>query len=129
MKILVIDDDKAVCYTLARVLATRGYEVITAPEGKTGVEMFRAHHPDLVITDLIMPEQEGMETIRQIRSESSDVKIIAISGGGRLCNFDMLPIAERMGADDILHKPFDAQELLQRVGRYTPPPVTSGPGD
>src|SRR5687767_7122508 len=107
MKILVIDDEPAVRYAVTRVLESNGFEVTTAADGMRGMMQFRLSHPDLVITDLIMPEQEGMQTIKQIRQADTEVKILAISGGGRLVNVDFLQVAQRFGADEILAKPFD----------------------
>jgi response regulator RpfG family c-di-GMP phosphodiesterase len=68
--------------------------------------------------DIIMPEQEGIETIVKIRSERPDVKIIAISGGARTHNLDYLGMAEAFGADDVISKPFEAEELLSRLARF-----------
>ena len=80
MKILVIDDDSGMRYTLARVLSIGGHDVVTAEDGDRGMEAFRRLLPELVITDIFMPEQEGIETIRQIRRERPTAKIMAISG-------------------------------------------------
>ena len=115
MKVLVIDDEPAVRYAVTRVLESNGFEVTTAPDGVQGMAQFRSWGPDLVITDLIMPEQEGMQTIKQIRQSDAAVKILAISGGGRLVNVDFLQVAKRLGADEILPKPFDATELMSTV--------------
>jgi len=115
MKVLVIDDEPAVRYAVTRVLESNGFEVTTAPDGMQGMAQFHSCRPDLVITDLIMPEQEGMQTIKQIRQADAAVKILAISGGGRLVNIDFLQVAKRLGADEILPKPFDATELLSTV--------------
>jgi len=117
MKILVIDDDYLVRYTLARILRSNRHEVVTAGDGHHGMALFREQRPDLVITDIIMPEQEGIETIRRIRGECPDAKIIAISGGGRICDLDVLAMARKLGADDVIAKPFDAEGLLGRVRR------------
>ena len=122
MKILVIDDEAAVRYAITRILETEGYEVTTAPDGLRGMSQFRLWNPDLVITDLIMPEQEGMQTIKQMREADTGVKILAISGGGRLVNVDFLQVARRLGADEVLAKPFDARELLSIVRQLLPPP-------
>lgn len=124
MKILVIDDEHLVRYTLARILRSKGYEVMTAADGVRGMAVFRSAAPDLVITDIIMPEQEGIETIRQMRSERPNAKIIAISG--HIGNFDVLAIARKLGADDVIRKPFDAAELLSRVGRQQGLPERDG---
>ena len=122
MKILVIDDEPAVRYAVTRILESSGYEVTAAPDGMRGMSQFHLWHPDLVITDLIMPEQEGMQTIKQIREADPAVKIMAISGGGRLVNVDFLQVARRLGADEILAKPFDSRELLSTVRRLLPSP-------
>jgi CheY-like chemotaxis protein len=112
MKILVIDDDHLVRYTLSKILSSNGYEVVTASDGRRGMAVLRAEHPDGVITDIIMPEQEGIDTIIQIRRERPAIKIIAISGGGRIRNIDLLEMAQSLGADGVLAKPFESDELL-----------------
>jgi DNA-binding response OmpR family regulator len=122
MKILVIDDEPAVRYAVTRILEGSGYEVTTAADGMRGMSQFRLWQPDLVITDLIMPEQEGMQTIKQIREADPAVKILAISGGGRLVNVDFLQVARRLGADEVLAKPFDSRDLLTTVRRLLPSP-------
>lgn len=120
MKILVIDDEPAIRYAVTRILESSGFEVTTATDGVHGMTQFRACRPDLVITDLIMPEQEGIQTIQQIRRAEPTVKILAISGGGRLVNVDFLQVARRLGADEVLAKPFDSKELLAIVRRLLP---------
>src|SRR5436853_1437898 len=101
MKVLIIDDDPLVRYTLSKILTSHGYDVVTAADGERGLAVIADENPAVVITDLIMPEQEGIETIIRIRREYPDVRIIAISGGGRYGNFDMLPMAQTLGADAI----------------------------
>src|ERR1700730_8470490 len=123
MKILVIDDDHLVRYALSKILLSAGYEVVTASDGRRGMVVLRAEHPDVVITDIIMPEQEGIDTIIQIRRERPGVKIIAISGGGRIRNIDFLEMAQSLGADEVLAKPFEAEELLSRLVRFGFPPA------
>jgi DNA-binding response OmpR family regulator len=125
MKILVIDDEYLVRYTLARILRRNGYEVVTAADGERGMAVFRNVAPDVVITDIFMPEQEGFATIRQLRSERPDAKIIAISGPGQIGNSDVLAIARRLGANDVIRKPVDADELLSRVRQLR---ALAGPG-
>ena len=114
-KILVIDDEVLVRQTLARILAGSGYQVIDAKDGNDGIEAVRRERPDLVITDILMPEKEGLETIMELRRESPATKIIAISGGGDTGNLEYLQAARRLGACDALAKPFGAHELLQHV--------------
>jgi DNA-binding NtrC family response regulator len=116
-KILVIDDDVIVRETIVQILEDGGYQVLSAEDGKRGMAAFRSERPDLVITDIIMPEQEGIQTITEIRAVKPDAKIIAISGGGRIGNTDFLKIARHLGAFDAIAKPFDPDDLLTRVGR------------
>jgi DNA-binding response OmpR family regulator len=114
-EILVIDDDVLVLDTIVQVLQNSGYRVSGAADGREGIAIFRSGHPDLVITDIIMPVKEGIEVIRAIRRERPAVKIIAISGGGRGGNLNYLEMARAMGANDVIAKPFDADELVERV--------------
>jgi CheY-like chemotaxis protein len=114
-KILVIDDNIVVRNTIAQILETEGYSVISAEDGRRGLSMFRSEKPDLVITDIIMPEKEGIETIRDIRGEYPEAKIIAISGGGRIGNTDFLKIARQLGASDVVAKPLDPDQFVAIV--------------
>jgi len=114
-KILVIEDNAIVRNTISRILGAAGYTVVLANDGLQGIDAFRKEQPDLVISDIIMPEQEGIATIRQILGERPGTKIIAISGGGRIGNTDFLQIARKMGASDVLPKPFDPDDLLARI--------------
>jgi DNA-binding response OmpR family regulator len=120
MKILVIDDDDQVRRMAMKVLSADGHEVIAAADGLQGMARCRANSPALVITDIIMPEQEGIETILAIRREWPAIKIIAISGGGTLGETEVLRMARILGADDVLPKPFRAQELRRRVSALDP---------
>lgn len=115
MKVLVIDDDKLVLYTVSRILRNNGDEVLTAQDGHAGMALFRSERPDVVITDIVMPEQEGFDTIMQMRREDPDAKILAISGGYRSRIYDVLSIAAKLGADEVLAKPFEPQQLLDRL--------------
>jgi DNA-binding response OmpR family regulator len=115
--ILIIDDDALVRDTIVRVLRRKGYQTLVAPDGLRGLSVLRAEQPDLVITDIIMPDKEGLETIRDIRKERPDLPILAVSGGGRLGNTDYLKVASMLGANQILAKPFGPSELLDRVER------------
>lgn len=115
MKILVIDDDALVRRTLLKMLRFGGHDTLEADNGVTGLELFRKEMPDIVVTDIIMPEQEGIETIVTIRRERPEAKIIAISGGGRMADIELLRMARLLGADDVIAKPFRAEELRRRV--------------
>ena len=117
-KILVIEDNPIVRNTVMRILQSAGYGVVTAGDGLQGVAEFRKEQPDLVISDIIMPQQDGIGTIRQILAERPGTKIIAISGGGRIGNIDYLQIARKMGAVDALQKPFDSDDLLGRITNW-----------
>jgi DNA-binding response OmpR family regulator len=114
-RILVIDDDAAIRLTIETILTSSGYTVICAADGKEGVRLFRDTRPDLVITDVIMPVQEGIETILVLRQEHPDAKIIAMSGGGRIASTNLLGMARGFGADHILTKPFDIDGLIAVV--------------
>jgi CheY-like chemotaxis protein len=116
-KILLIDDDPLVRKVISRILKYEGYELLLADDGRRGLELFRSEQPELVITDIIMPEKEGIETIREIRAISPDAKIIAISGGGRIGNVDYLSLAEKFGAREVLSKPFEPAELTDSILR------------
>ena len=114
-KILLIDDDPLVRRTIERILQKNGYQVHLAADGLEGLRTFRTLQPDLVITDLIMPVKEGLDTIRLLRTWSPEAKIIAISGGGRVANTDLLAEAAVLGASVVIAKPFEPDELLVKV--------------
>ena len=113
-QILLIDDDDLLRGVLAKALGHAGHDVIQAADGQQGIELSRATTVDLVITDLIMPVKEGVETIVQLRRERPQLPIIAISGG--VTNSEVyLKIAAKIGAKRILAKPFTPQELLATI--------------
>ena len=116
-RILLIDDDPDVRSTLADVLRERGYEVIVASDGEQGLVAFRHHAPDLVITDLVMPNKDGIETIVEIRRQQPRARIIAISGGGRQSLERLLDAAKEIGATETLAKPFSTARLVSVVRR------------
>jgi CheY-like chemotaxis protein len=114
-RILVIDDEESVRTVLRQILEKEGYEIGDAENGAVGLKLLYAHPPDLVITDLFMPEKEGIETMREVHKHFPQVKIIAISGGGRMGKLDLLPMSESFGAQRTLAKPFERKELLEAV--------------
>jgi DNA-binding response OmpR family regulator len=114
-RILVIDDDPDLLKVMEHVLQSAGHEVGLATDGREGVEQYVAKPADLVITDLYMPGQEGLETIRELRDRFPEVAILAMSG--RTAAGTMLEVAQKLGAVDTLLKPFGADELLASVGR------------
>jgi CheY-like chemotaxis protein len=113
--VLVIDDDHEVREMLRKMLERVGYEVVDASNGKEAIKLYRREPKDLIITDLVMPEKEGIETIIELRHDYPDVKIIAISGGGRDGPKNYLNMAASLGAHYTFAKPFDRGELLQAV--------------
>ena len=115
IRILVIDDEPAVRDMMRQTLERAGYEVDDAGDGRQGMVQLRQQPVDLVITDILMPEQEGIETIRMLRKEFPQVKILAISGGGKKGQLDVLPVAQAFGAHCTLAKPFERKDLLDAV--------------
>ncbi|MBE9582675.1 MAG: response regulator [Proteobacteria bacterium] len=114
-RILVIDDDDQIRAMLQQVLQREEFQVVDAPDGKEGIRLFREEAADLVITDIIMPDKEGIETIMELRRDFPEVKIIAISGGGRVEPSQYLGLAKKLGAQVTLIKPFEREELLAAV--------------
>jgi CheY-like chemotaxis protein len=114
-RILLVDDDDQLRTVLALVLERAGHTVTAAPDGARGLAAYRAAPADLVVTDLVMPEKEGIETIMELRAEFPDVRVIAISGGGRHLGTDYLQLASRLGAKRVLSKPFTNQEILTAI--------------
>jgi len=114
-RILVIDDDPQIRSMLKQFLELQGYEVEDADDGAAGLQCFREHPADVVITDVIMPGKEGIETIRDLRKEFPGVRIIAISGGGQLGPDTYLQMAKAFGAKRVFIKPFDMSEFLEGV--------------
>ena len=116
-RIVLIDDDEDVRRTLVRMLETPGHEVHEAADGSSGLELCLEVDPQLVITDILMPEKEGIETIMTLKRDRPALKIIAISGGGRSGGMDFLDMARSLGADEVLQKPFRRAELLDLMTR------------
>jgi DNA-binding response OmpR family regulator len=113
--VLVADDDDQVRMLLRRVLTKAGYDVSEARNGNEALRVFRQKPAAVLITDLIMPDKEGLETIQEFRRSHTPVKIIAMSGGGRLDQNMYLSMAKKIGADHVLSKPFTPQDLLSAV--------------
>ncbi|MFC1629367.1 response regulator [Gemmatimonadota bacterium] len=113
--ILVIDDEENIRELVRAILENAGYTVLEAADGSIGIEVFRANQVDLIITDLIMPGKEGIETISELKKEQPDVKVIAMSGAVNSSTY--LHMAGSLGADETISKPFHMHELLETVER------------
>jgi CheY-like chemotaxis protein len=112
--VLVIDDDESMRKLIARILGNK-HSVFSAANGHEGLTLLDEHKPDIVITDILMPQKEGIETMREIQERAPATKIIAISGGGAARNLMFLDVASVFGADAILAKPFRPAQLVQTV--------------
>lgn len=115
-KILVIDDDTSLNGMIYEILTSYGYEVRSAPNGVEGLQLFMKERPDLVITDIFMPEKEGLEVIMELRQADKAIRILVVSGGSPHMNIsDIFAMAEMFGADAVLSKPFAVGTILQKV--------------
>lgn len=118
--VLIIDDELAICKLLRKILEKEGYDVLEANNGDKGLRLFNEHHPELIITDLIMPGKEGLETIREIKKSGSNTKIIAISGGGISDPGLYLEFAKKFGAHMTFSKPLNNNDLITCVRHLLP---------
>ncbi len=114
-RILVIDDDGRVRETLRVLLTQAGHQPVFSIDGKRGMEAFAEARPDLVITDILMPEKDGLETIHDLRDLQPDIPILAISAAGHAGRMSFLGAAGLLGADRMLPKPFEFEDLLAAV--------------
>ena len=115
--ILVIDDESQIRTLLKKVLEREGYTVSEAADGVEGCAEYKRRTPNLVITDLTMPEKNGLETIKELVADNPNIRIIAISGGGQRFPEYFLDKAAKEGARILLKKPFSNQELLTAVAK------------
>lgn len=113
--ILIIDDDSQICDLLKQVLEKEGHAVHTALNGIEGIALYRQHHPELILLDILMPEKEGLETIRDLRREFPNVMVIAMSAASEGAKIDLLELAQRLGAQYRLTKPFQLQTVKKLV--------------
>lgn len=116
LRILLIDDNAMLRKALRLALTHSGYAVTEAANGEEGLARFREAPVQLVITDIVMPEKEGLETIGELRALAPGLKILAISGGGVGTATDYLFMAKALGAERVLQKPFTEEELVSTVG-------------
>ncbi len=114
-RVLVIDDEEVVRRAIGLALSRAGHHVRLAEDGAVGLALLADHGADLVITDIIMPDMAGIETIAELRQHHPKLPVIAMSGGGRTANFQFLEVARHLGAVHTLRKPFDTSELLAAI--------------
>lgn len=122
-KILIIDDLASIRLFLEQVLAKAGHTVRAAPDGRHGLAALREERFDLVITDLYMPESDGLEMLREARATGLLPRTIAISSQDSI--MDLRPIARHLGATEALLKPLDARQLIQTVDRVLATPLAT----
>ena len=127
--ILIIDDNEELRDTLVMLLEDEGYATLVAADGASGVRIFAAARPDLVITDVLMPGADGIETIREVRALDPDARIIAMSGGAVIGNAYYLRMAKVLGAMAVLAKPFEVEELVRAVASCLGAPRPSTPAE
>jgi len=126
-RILVIDDEPLVRSTVVTMLNREGFSVEEASDGQAGIAMFHKNPPDVVITDIFMPNRDGIEIVMELKRSSPRTKIIAMTGGGQTRMMEIASAAKLLGADHILHKPFESESLVAAVNAAlgTPPPPRS----
>ena len=114
--VLVVDDQEQVRLLIRETLEQAGYEVEEARDGKEGLDRYRAQSSDLVIMDILMPDQDGLEVIMTLRREFPDARVIAMTGGSETIGvLNFLDVAKMLGARRTLHKPFELKVLLDAV--------------
>jgi DNA-binding response OmpR family regulator len=118
-RVLIIDDDAPTRDVLRQLLNREGYETVEACDGRTGVQCFQAASMDVIILDMLLPEQSGLEVIRALRGADPAVPIIAISGCGPTGPLNFLRVAETFGVQRTFQKPFHLRELLKAVRDLT----------
>jgi len=114
---LVVDDDVLVRKTVSALLRHVGHSVVVAEDGRDAIKKFGDGEFVLVITDILMPESDGLDLIKQLRKRSPEIKILAMSGGGRTGNMEFLSAATELGASATIEKPFTREEFMTMVGR------------
>lgn len=118
LKVLVIDDEALVRATLRDMLEEAGCAVAEAADGNAGIALLETEQPDVIFTDILMPNKEGIETINEIRKLGKDIRIVAMSGGGATGNMTFLEYAKAVGADRALQKPINFKDVVQIVKEF-----------
>lgn len=115
--ILVVDDEPMIREGLKTALEIEGHRTFTASDGNEAIRMVNENKPQLIITDIIMPESDGIEVICNVKVNNPEIKILAISGGGRISAQDHLKIAQQLGATGIMTKPFSTEDLICQINK------------
>ena len=114
-KVLIVDDEALIREGLELALRNEGYGVEVAGNGEEALQVLEHFRPDVIVTDIIMPEKDGIELVLNIRKIDKSIRIIAISGGGRISANDHLKMASQLGANSILAKPFSISDLIAEI--------------
>lgn len=112
IRIMVVDDDEAFRQTVCELLAEGDFEILSAESGTQLFTVLKKQSVDIVLTDIVMPDEDGLEIVRKIKKMNPAPKIVAMSGGGRIAATDYLEIARLMGVSATIRKPFKQQELV-----------------
>jgi CheY-like chemotaxis protein len=123
-QILIIEDDGLFRSMLSATLVQLGHEVVEARNGTEGLKLFQLTNPDLIITDLVMPEMEGFEVLMNFKKHHPRVKVMVMSGGVSGQTLDFLDIAKRLGASGVLAKPFTTDALIRAIDTLLPAGAT-----
>lgn len=115
--ILLVDDEPMIREGLKIALEMEGHRTVTAADGNEAIKIAEETKPHIIITDIIMPESDGIEVICTLKESNPDIKILAISGGGRISASDHLRIAKQLGATGVLEKPFSTAELISEINK------------
>ena len=119
-QILFVDDNDDFRDSMALILMKAGFRVTPAPNGRDALELYDENPADVIVTDLIMPDMEGLELIKELRRRNREARIIAISGDGRFRPDSYLEFAKRIGASSVLAKPFDPSKLIVMIKQLLP---------
>ena len=115
--ILIVDDDEMIRSFIKQLLQINNFRITEAENGKAGLKQFRKDTPDLVITDIIMPEMEGITFIRELRAHNENIPIIAMTGNVHGRMEELLGISSELGANAILRKPIESKEFLEEINK------------
>lgn len=124
-RVLVIDDEQLLRSAVVLILTRAGFSVEEASDGQAGIAMFRRSPPDVVVTDIFMPNKDGIEIIKELKHSSPQTKIIAMTGGGHLRMMEIASAAKVLGADHVLEKPFERESLLAAINTVLGSPSTT----